>query len=113
MIAPNGRIDSALLDELVKRVRTTMQTSRILKVVYEFKQRLVRLLLIKHRMRRQCRRSLVESPKIQCHARVRRRVQVRTGGEPLFRKWHPQADRLQTIGAIVRAFEPLIDLVAA
>lgn len=30
MVAPNGKVDGALLDELVKRVRTTTQTSRIL-----------------------------------------------------------------------------------
>jgi predicted nucleotidyltransferase len=30
MVVPNGRVDSALLDELVNRVRTTTQTRRIL-----------------------------------------------------------------------------------
>ena len=40
----------------VLRVHDYLAAQPALKVVYEFKQRLVRLLLIKHRVRRQCRR---------------------------------------------------------
>lgn len=40
----------------ILRVQDYLAAQPALKVVYEFKQRLVRLLLIKHRTRRQCRR---------------------------------------------------------